>query len=44
MAESDEALRNWGALQRPPSYAGETEAIENALYALQALENCLKAD
>ncbi len=25
-----------------PNYDGETEAIENALYALQALENCLK--
>lgn len=24
-----------------PNYDGETEAIENALYALQALENCL---
>jgi hypothetical protein len=23
-------------------YEGETEAIENALYALQALENCLR--
>ena len=25
-----------------PNYDGETEAIENALYALQALENCLR--
>lgn len=25
-----------------PNYDGETEAIENALYALQALQNCLK--
>ena len=25
-----------------PNYAGETEAIETALYALQALENCLR--
>jgi hypothetical protein len=25
-----------------PSYDGETDAIENALYALQALENCLR--
>ena len=24
------------------NYGGETEAIEDALYALQALENCLK--
>jgi len=23
---------------------GETEAIENALYALQALENCLRSN
>ena len=27
-----------------PNYDGETEAIEKALYALQALENCLKAN
>jgi hypothetical protein len=25
-----------------PNYDGEPEAIENALYALQALENCLR--
>jgi len=25
-----------------PNYDGEPEAIEDALYALQALENCLK--
>ena len=25
-----------------PHYDGEPEAIENALYALRALENCLK--
>lgn len=25
-----------------PNCQGETEAIENALYALQALENCLR--
>ena len=25
-----------------PNYDGETEAIETALYAVQALENCLK--
>jgi hypothetical protein len=24
------------------NYEGESEAIENALYALQALENCLR--
>ena len=27
-----------------PNYEGETEAIENALYALQALENCLRSN
>ena len=27
-----------------PNYDGETEAIENALYALQALENCLRSN
>ena len=27
-----------------PNYDGETEAIETALYALQALENCLKSN
>jgi hypothetical protein len=29
-------------LKTSPNYDGETKAIENALYALQALENCLK--
>ena len=27
-----------------PNYEGETEAIENALYALQALENSLRSN
>jgi hypothetical protein len=27
-----------------PNYDGEPEAIENALYALQALENCMKSN
>jgi len=27
-----------------PNYNGETEAIEDALYALQALENCLRSN
>ena len=27
-----------------PDYDGEDEAIETALYALQALENCLKSN
>jgi len=26
------------------NYDGETEAIENALYALQGLENCLRSN
>ena len=35
-------LRSRELFAASPSYDGETEAIENALYALQALENCLK--
>jgi len=27
-----------------PDHDGETEAIEDALYALQALENCLRSN
>ncbi len=27
-----------------PTYDGEVEAIEDALYALHALENCMKLD
>ncbi len=27
-----------------PDYDGESEAIENALYALRALENCLRSN
>ena len=27
-----------------PNYGGETEAVETALYALQALENCLRSN
>jgi hypothetical protein len=27
-----------------PNYDGEPEAIEDALYALQALENCLRSN
>jgi len=27
-----------------PDYEGESEAIENTLYALQALENCLRSN
>ena len=28
----------------PPNYDGEDEAIETALYPLQALENCLRSN
>jgi hypothetical protein len=27
----------------PPNYNGEVEAVEDALYALHALENCMKS-
>jgi len=36
------ALRSRELFVASSSSDGETEAIENALYALQALENCLK--
>ena len=35
-------LRSRELFSVSPIYDGETEAIDNALYALQALENCLK--
>ena len=35
-------FRSRGLLAASPSYDDETEAIENALYALHALENCLR--
>jgi len=35
------AFRSRELFKTSPNYDGETEAIENALYALQALENCL---
>lgn len=35
-------LRSRELFAASPSYDGETEAIETALYALQALENCLQ--
>jgi len=35
-------FRSRELFETSPNYDGETEAIETALYALQALENCLK--
>ena len=37
-------FRSRELFETSPNYDGETEAIENALYALQALENCLRAN
>jgi len=37
-------FRSRELFKTPPSYDGETEAIENAPYALQALENCLRSN
>ncbi len=37
-------FRSRELLKTSPNYDGETEAIENALYALQALENCLRSN
>ena len=31
-------------LKLPPNYDAETEAIETALYAVRALENCLRSN
>jgi len=44
MEEARKALifRSRELFKTSPNYDGETEAIETALYALQALENCLK--
>ncbi len=36
------AIRFRELLETSPSYDGESEAIETALYALQSLENCLR--
>jgi hypothetical protein len=36
------AFRSRELFATSPDYDGETEAIENALYALQALESCLR--
>jgi hypothetical protein len=37
-------FRSRELFETSPNYGGETEAIETALYALQALENCLKSN
>jgi len=37
-------VRSRELFETSPKYDGETEAIENALYALQALENCLRSN
>jgi len=37
-------FRSRELLKTSPNYDDETEAIENALYALQALENCLRSN
>ena len=37
-------LRSRELFATSPNYDGETEAIENALYALQALESCLRSN
>jgi hypothetical protein len=37
-------FRSRQLFETSPNYDGETEAIEDALYALQALENCLKSN
>jgi hypothetical protein len=36
-------LRSRELFATSPNYDGETEDIENAIYALQALENCLRS-
>jgi hypothetical protein len=37
-------FRSRELFETSPNYDGETEAIENALYVLQALENCLRSN
>ena len=37
-------FRSRELFETSPNYDGETEEIENALYALQALENCLRSN
>ena len=43
-ARSALVFRSRELFKTSPNYDGETEAIENALYALQALENCLRSN
>ena len=44
--QAREALifRSRELFETSPNYDGETEAIEDALYALRALENCLRSN
>jgi hypothetical protein len=37
-------LRSRELFATSPNYDGETEDIENAIYGLQALENCLRSN
>ena len=37
-------FRSRELFETSPNYDGETDEIENALYALQALENCLRSN
>jgi len=37
-------FRSQELFETAPNYDDETEAIETALYALQALENCLRSN
>ncbi len=37
-------FRSRELFETSPNYDGETEAIETALYALHALENCLRSN
>ncbi|MFZ0941456.1 MAG: hypothetical protein WB523_09320 [Candidatus Sulfotelmatobacter sp.] len=37
-------FRSRELFETSPNYDGEGEAIENALYALQALESCLRSN
>lgn len=37
-------VRSRELFETSPNYGGETEALESALYALQALESCLRSN
>ena len=37
-------LRSRELFKTSPNYEGESETIDNALYALDALENCLRSN